>query len=177
MRLRAWLLCKFQAIFRVPGSFPRAHILKLREWCREKVEKEQAHAKELKEQQKLRQIEERKAREAALELKRQNEEREEAERLAAEAAQVPPCDDAAEDEPTSDEAPPEEEEPEAGAKGDTNGILDNENQIQKATTVIESYSTESIKQQQQHVANGKQPVCGDDASMTRPTTTSPEPHI
>lgn len=59
-----------QAIFRAPGSFPRAHISKLREFCRKKVEKEQEATQVLQEQQKQRQLVEKQAREEALEKQR-----------------------------------------------------------------------------------------------------------
>lgn len=147
--------------------------MKLREHCRSIVEKEQAQARVQQEQQKLRQIEERKAREAALELKRQNEEREaalkaEQERLEAEKAKQ---EEAATDNLSENN---ESEKDEIETKPETTQIEENKtdivgnissdkelkNELEKSSntnqisnaTVIESQSTESIKQ----VANGQQ---------------------
>ncbi|GIY64783.1 hypothetical protein CDAR_303061 [Caerostris darwini] len=169
-----------QAIFRVPGSFPRAHISKLREYCREKVEKEKAHTKVLQEQQKQRQLEEKKAREAALELKRQNEEKEaalqaEREKQALEnstAKELSPCNDmdAIPDENDSckvqTKVANQKEEAET-SNGNKSSV--ETNQIPN-TPVITSFSTESIKQ----IANGKQtsPVAHEGSSKS-PAEVSP----
>ncbi|GFY54847.1 growth hormone-regulated TBC protein 1-A [Trichonephila inaurata madagascariensis] len=160
-----------QAIFRVPGSFPRAYITKLREYCREKVEKEKAHTKVLQEQQKQRQLEEKKAREAALELKRQEEEKEaalqaEKDKLALEnkVEKLSPCDD---ENITTEESDIKvqtenkmKEEVEASCG---NNVSAEVNQNPKAA-VIASFSTESLKQ----VANGKQtsPLAHEESSKS-----------
>ncbi|XP_035229313.1 ecotropic viral integration site 5 ortholog-like [Stegodyphus dumicola] len=148
------------AIFRVPGSFPKAQILKLREQCREKVEKEQEHTKVLHQQQKQRQLEEKQAREAALELKRQNEEREaafmaeqEAEKLKEEILQNDASDsdlklNLKEDVDTN--AQSVESQPDNKQTSFHETERSESSQISKAA-VIEPISTESLK-----VANGNQ---------------------
>ncbi|XP_042900319.1 growth hormone-regulated TBC protein 1 isoform X1 [Parasteatoda tepidariorum] len=167
-----------QSIFRVPGSFPKALIYKLRESCRQNVEKEQAHTKVLQEQQKQRQLEEKKAREAALEQKRLQEEKEaalkaEEERIAAEAARDNPCNGS----PVNHEEDLKATGELAG--GDTNDAqTPNEcsapdpNQVSNKA-VIESLSSESIKQ----VANGTQSIISPENGQKASAGIIPETNV
>lgn len=116
--------------------------MKLREYCREKVEKEQAHTKVLQEQQRQRSLEEKKAREAAAELKRQAEEQEaELKRQAEE------LEEKGAGEKGKDELSPCDDDPQK------NGLQTEENDEERSwvpnATVISSVSSESVKQSSQ----------------------------
>lgn len=149
--------------------------MKLREYCREKVEKEQAHTKVLQEQQRQRSLEEKKAREAALELKRQNEEREaELKRQAEEQEtelrrQNEELEEKGAGEKGADELSPCDDDPQE------NGLQMEKNDEERGrvpnATVISSVSSESVKQ----VANGKQksPMANEDGSIAE-AVSSPE---
>ncbi|XP_054719226.1 growth hormone-regulated TBC protein 1-like [Uloborus diversus] len=184
-----------QAIFRLPGSFPKAHILKLREYCRQLVEKEQEHTKILQQQQRQKQAEEKQAREAALELKRQNEEKEAA--LLAEQEKLKQEESAEEENkensisieggasqmPTSNNISPSKAMP--NVNGDMNVTIVNQEAEQHTNedsqssdsvqnlkeSVIASLSFDSPKQ----VANGKQAHYSEKVSES--PSNNPEPHV